>query len=459
MGEWTKDAWGLDQPMPQSPDAERAVLGSILINQNAFYRVANLTDADFSKDAHQIIYRAMCLMVEEGIPLESFLLKTELAKRGLLDAVGGVEYISSLLDTVPDIANVERYAKVVERMSKKRAGVKAGNALMRASLDPESEPEEVAAAAMASLSTQATREDAQARPLIEVLGETYDAMESLRERNLSVSLTSGWKELDDHKVFASTLSITGAPTKHGKSASMVSIAYDIARHHQPTAIFSLESSNREIALRHTSMMTKIPHSRVRDWRTFSERDYGSVADCRRATGKLPLYLTRGLRTVEDMATEIRRLKMVHGLRAVFIDYLQLAETKRYIQSREERLTEVAKVLLDVANDDDVHISALSQLNETSLDDGRRLTIGDLAYAKQMAKTARIVNLFYRPGKANPAGGKKQCLVDWQIEANNEDRTNDFTAHFDEVTQTFAEGTCEQNDCRSLRTGAIQRTLV
>lgn len=101
---------GLDRPLPQSTDAERAVLGSVLINNNAFYRVIGTIDTpDFFKDAHRTIFVAMRQLAEQGREIDLLTLKDELGKRGQLDHVGGSAYISSLVDGIPDVANVERY--------------------------------------------------------------------------------------------------------------------------------------------------------------------------------------------------------------------------------------------------------------------------------------------------------------------------------------------------------------
>jgi replicative DNA helicase len=142
----------LDRPMPQSPDAERAVLGSILLNNHAFYRVIGTIDTDdFFKDAHRTIFATMRRMAEASREIELLTLKEELAKHAILDQAGGVAYISSLIDAVPDIANVERYAKIVKEKSMLRRLIVMGNSVMRAALDAPSEPEEVLTIAEKSL--------------------------------------------------------------------------------------------------------------------------------------------------------------------------------------------------------------------------------------------------------------------------------------------------------------------
>jgi len=134
----------LDRPMPQSSDAERAVLGSILINNHAFYRVIGTIDtADFFKDAHRVIFATMRRMAERSQEIETLTLKEELVKNAQLEQAGGIAYVSSLLDSVPDVANVERYAKIVKEKSTLRRLIVMGNSVMRAALDAPSEPEDV----------------------------------------------------------------------------------------------------------------------------------------------------------------------------------------------------------------------------------------------------------------------------------------------------------------------------
>ena len=134
----------LDRQMPQSPDAERAVLGAILINNHAFYRVIGTIDTDdFFKDAHRTVFATMRRMAEQSQEIEPLTLKEELAKHAQLDQAGGVAYISALLDVVPDVANVERYAHIVKEKSMLRRLIVMGNSVMRAALDAPSEPSDV----------------------------------------------------------------------------------------------------------------------------------------------------------------------------------------------------------------------------------------------------------------------------------------------------------------------------
>src|SRR5436190_11636514 len=142
----------LDRPLPQNPEAERAVLGSILINNNAFYRVLGTIDTeDFFKDSNRSIFAAMRALAEQSREIDGLTLREELSKRLQLDAVGGTAYISALMDAVPDVANVERYARIVKEKSTLRRLIVMGNSVMRAALDAPGEPSDVLSIAEKSI--------------------------------------------------------------------------------------------------------------------------------------------------------------------------------------------------------------------------------------------------------------------------------------------------------------------
>lgn len=417
----------LDRPVPQSPDAERAVLGSVLINNNVWYRI-DLSTGDFFKDAHATIYRVMALMAEERMNIEPLTLKEELARQGLLEQVGGVAYISSLLDMVPDVANVERYSAIVKEKSQLRKLLILGNKIMRQCLDtPADTPEEIAATAMQALSPVATREDQQARPLAEVLSEAYDRQRTLAAANRSVALDIGWPTLNDLKIFYPTLILCTAERQSGKSALMASWSRNLAANGHKNVMFSLESAPREIGLRYTSMETGIPHRFMRDWRPplFTDAHHAKVAECLRTASGRGIFIGKGPHTIEEIVLEIRRLRAVHGIEAAFIDYLQLMTSSLRFERSELMFNHMAQQLLRTAMELDIAICAFSQVNKD----------GDVAYADSVEKSARVRLHFERD----------KCNVTFMVMKNNEERTEKggFPAHFDEVTMRWAEGTHEQ----------------
>jgi replicative DNA helicase len=193
----------LDRPMPQSSDAERAVLGSILINNHAFYRVIGTIDTDdFFKDAHRTIFATMRRMAERSQEIETLTLKEELSKNALLDQAGGVAYISSLLDSVPDVANVERYARIVKEKSTLRRLIVMGNSVMRAALDAPGEPEEVLNVAEKSLFQIAEG----------TVDKAFTSVDKIARRNLA----------DIEQIKRAGRSVTGIPTGYDRFNDMTS---------------------------------------------------------------------------------------------------------------------------------------------------------------------------------------------------------------------------------------------
>lgn len=449
----------LDRPVPQSPDAERAVLGSILINNRAMFRVDGIANADdFFHGGNRTIFGVMAYLISEGVVVDLLTVKEELQRIGKLDEVGGFAYITSLIDVVPDVANVERYAHFIARASKLRRILTAASNAMRAVMDA-GEPEEIAADAIDSLTPDASREDRQARQIGECIDEAYRDAEARRDQNASPALASGFPELDSFEALVpGRLVAVGAPSNHGKSALMMNLAAGFGQKGNRTLIFSLESPPKDLSWRHVASQSGVPHSRLRDWRRLGDADMPKLRQVQRDAAKLPVYLSRSLRSIDEIYAECRRVKAVRGLEVVLIDYVQLIECA---SERDEvrRLAVVSQRLLKLAIEQNLLVIILSQLNEERKKREGRLHQSDLKGARAIGESSRVVLLFQRPhadDKANPA--LRPCEVLFQVEKNNEGRTGDYPMHFDEVTQRFADGDCQTNNCRHLPRQEANKSL-
>src|SRR5712691_6663550 len=227
------DTTVLDRPLPQNPDAERAVLGSILINNNAFYRVIGLIDTeDFFKDAHRTVFSTMRALAEHSREIDLLTLKDELTKHAQLEQVGGPAYISSLSDGIPDIANVERYARIVKEKSMLRRLIVMGNSVMRAAFDAPTEPAEVLNIAEQSLYKIAEGSiDKGFVQLDRITRKNMEAIEALQHAGkLITGIPTGYDRFDE---FTSgfqnqDLIILAARPSMGKTSFMMNIAEAIA---------------------------------------------------------------------------------------------------------------------------------------------------------------------------------------------------------------------------------------
>jgi replicative DNA helicase len=404
----------LDRQMPQSPDAERAVLGAILINNHAFYRVIGTIDTDdFFKDAHRTIFGTMRRMAENSQEIETLTLKEELAKHAQLDQAGGVAYISALIDVVPDVANVERYARIVKEKSMLRRLVMMGNSVMRAALDAPSEPGDVLNIAEKSLYEIAEGStDKGFVALDRITKSNMTAIEQIHSAGkLLTGIPTGYDRFNE---FTSgfqlqDLIILAARPSMGKTSFMMNIAESIAipgkdglprsgaqRLHS-VGVFSLEMSKEQIGLRILSSESGVSNHLIRSG-MLSERNWRELAEAsaRLAKGKIYIDDTPGIDPME-MRAKARRLKMEVGLDMIMVDYLQLMAVKGKVESRQQEISQISRSLKAVAKELNVPVLSLSQLSrrpEQRAGD-HRPQLADLRESGAIEQDADVVCFIYR----------------------------------------------------------------
>jgi replicative DNA helicase len=404
----------LDRPLPQSPDAERAVLGSIIINNNAFYRVIGTIDTeDFFRDSHRTIFGTMRRLAEESREIDPLTLKEELARMGQLDQVGGTAYVTSLIDGVPDIANVERYAGIVKEKSTLRRLIVMGNSVMRAALDAPSEPAEVLNIAEKSLYEIAEGSvDKGFVGLDRITRKNMTAIEQLHEAGKLITgvptgfdrfneFTSGFQPQD--------LIIIAARPSMGKTSFMMNIAEAIAipdksgsprggaqRLHS-VGVFSLEMSKEQIGLRILSSESGVSNHLIRAG-MLSERNWRELAEASARLSKAKIYIddSPGM-DIMEMRAKARRLKMEVGLDMVMVDYLQLMSIKGKTESRNQEISQISRGLKAIAKELNVPLISLSQLSrrpEQRTGD-HRPQLADLRESGSIEQDADLVAFIYR----------------------------------------------------------------
>jgi replicative DNA helicase len=404
----------LDRPLPQSPDAERAVLGSILINNNAFYRVVGtINTEDFFKDAHRTIFTTMRSLAEHSREIDLLTVKEELSRRAMLDQVGGSAYISSLVDGIPDIANVERYARIVKEKSTLRRLIVMGNSVMRAALDPPGEPGDVLTIAEKSLYEIAEGSIERGFVALERITRTnMAAIEQLHSAGkLITGIPTGYDRFNE---FTSgfqpqDLIIIAARPSMGKTSFMMNIAEAIAipdRSGQPRSpsqrlhsvgVFSLEMSKEQIGLRMLSSESGVANHLIRAG-MLSERNWRDLAEASARLAKARIYVddTPGI-DVMELRAKARRLKMEASLDMVMVDYLQLMSVKGKVESRNQEISQISRGLKAVAKELNLPLISLSQLSrrpEQRTGD-HRPQLADLRESGSIEQDADLVAFIYR----------------------------------------------------------------
>ncbi len=405
----------LDRQLPQSPDAERAVLGAVLTNNNALYRIiGTIRTEDFFKDAHRTIFAMMLSMAERSFSIEPLTLKEELAKRMQLEQVGGVSYISSLLDVVPDVANVERYAHIVKEKSTLRRLIVMSNNVMRAALGAPNEPSDVLAIAEKSLYEigEATTEKGFVS-LEKVTRTNMAAIEQIHANpgRLVTGLPTGYDRFNEMTsgFQPADLIILAARPSQGKTSFMMNIAEALALPNDrggprcghdrlySVGVFSLEMSKEQIGLRLLSSESGVSSHLIRGG-MLSDRNWRQLIEAsgRLAKGQIYIDDTAGIDPLE-LRAKARRLKMEHGLDFIMVDYLQLMAIKGKVESRQQEVSQISRSLKAIAKELRVPLLSLSQLSRRSEQrtGDHRPQLSDLRDSGAIEQDADVVLFIYR----------------------------------------------------------------
>ncbi|HEV7919897.1 MAG TPA: replicative DNA helicase, partial [Thermoanaerobaculia bacterium] len=390
------------------------MIGSILINSNALYRVIGTIDTeDFFRDSHRTIFSAIRRLAEESRAIDTLTVREELAKHGQLEQVGGLAYVASLIDGIPDVANVERYAGIVKEKSTLRRLIVMGNSVMRAALDAPSESSEVLNIAEKSLYEIAEGSvDKGFVGLDKITRKNMTAIEQLHEAGKLITgvptgfdrfneFTSGFQPQD--------LIIIAARPSMGKTSFMMNIAEAIAipdksgnprggaqRLHS-VGVFSLEMSKEQIGLRILSSESGVSNHLIRAG-MLSERNWRELAEASARLSKAKIFIddSPGM-DIMEMRAKARRLKMEVGLDMVMVDYLQLMSVKGKTESRNQEISQISRGLKAIAKELNLPLISLSQLSrrpEQRMGD-HRPQLADLRESGSIEQDADLVAFIYR----------------------------------------------------------------
>jgi len=361
---------GVDRIPPNNLEAEMAVLGSILVDREMMSAISEmLAPPDFYAHVHETIFLALLQLYERGEPLDKITLAEELRNRSLLDKVGGLPYLNSLMDTVPTAASAEYYAQIVREKSSLRGLIHAGTQITRIGFENEEDVE-----AALDQSEQIVYEIGRRQkrgefePIYKLLKNAFEQIDrSYHSRGVRTGMTSGFRDIDQYTggFQAGNFVIVAARPAMGKTSMALSMAAAAAKEEQkPIAFFSLEMTSEELVTRLLCAEARINSQNLRRG-NIRDPEWEKISNGMSVLSQLPIYIDdSGTVTVSEIRSRCRRLQSGDGLAAVFIDYLQLVRpsgTSRS-QNRNDELSEICRVLKATAKDLQVPIIALAQLN-------------------------------------------------------------------------------------------------
>jgi replicative DNA helicase len=360
----------IDRIPPSNLEAEMALLGSILVDKEMMSTVSEIVQpSDFYASLHESIFLALFALYERGEPLDKVSLAEELKNRGMLDKIGGMAYLNSLMDTVPTAASAEYYARIVREKSSLRGLIHAGTRITQFGYESEEDvPAAIDRAEQVVYEVGNRSGHNQFASVPSLLLGVFQSLERRHEQKGDrTGVTAGFRDIDDYTAGwqPGNLIILAARPAMGKTSLALNMAVAAAKdERKPVAVFSLEMTKQELVERLLSSEAKLDASKLRRG-AIADRDWEKIGHAMGLLHELPIYLDdSGAVTVTEIRSRLRRLKSGQGLAAVFVDYLQLVRPSTLSRqaNRNEELSEICRTLKATAKDLEVPIIALAQLN-------------------------------------------------------------------------------------------------
>lgn len=441
----------MEKTLPANIEAERATLGSILLNRDAIIAVAAwLKSDDFYQEQHAWIYEAMLACYNARIPPDTRTVSDELRRRNQLDNIGGVSYLAVLVDDVPTSYHIEYYAQIVQRTALLRRLIDTGGKIASLGYNEQKDIAETLDKAEGLLFDISQRRSTQDFVHIgNIIDSYYDQINYLQEhRGEVVGVPTGFRDLDEVTggLQRSDLIILAARPGVGKTSFVMSLAYNVAMVYQSTVgVFSLEMSRDQLVQRMLAMETQIDTHKLRTGQ-IRENELQSVMDSMGRLASAPIYIedTPGL-SIMDVRSKARRLQSRAGVDLIIIDYLQLMQGRGRSENRVQEVSEISRGLKALAREINVPVIALSQLSRAV--EGRTSHVpmlSDLRESGSIEQDADIVMFIYREELYDKETDKKG-IAELHISKHRNGPTAVIPMHFNSATTRFSDLTYRTPD--------------
>ena len=392
----------VDRPLPHNLEAERAVLGAILLNAEAIHQAVEfIRDTDFFRDAHRRIFGKMLNLVERGQAIDFITVKDELGRTGDLDHVGGPAYIASLVDGLPHGVNVGDYARIVKQKSTLRSLIQSANRVLSSAYHAEEDAEVIIDEAEREIFAIAEGSIHGGFVSMRDLANASFAMveQAHARKQLITGVPTGFIELDEMMagLQPSDLIIVAGRPSMGKTSLVLNVAQHVGTKTDMTVgFFSLEMSKEQLFLRMLTSEAGIDSHRLRTG-FLGERDFPKLTTALETLGRARIFIddTASIGVLE-MRAKARRLKAEHGLDLIIIDYIQLMQGRGRFENRVTELASISRGLKGLAKELHVPVVVLSQLSRAPEQrPSKRPLLSDLRESGALEQDADVVIMIYR----------------------------------------------------------------
>ncbi|RFA30473.1 replicative DNA helicase [Alkalilimnicola ehrlichii] len=407
---------------PHSLEAEQAVLGGLLLEVRSWDNVGDrITEEDFYRRDHRLIFRGIATLAEAGQPLDVVTLSEWLRSHDLLEDAGGLAYLGALARDTPSAANIKAYADIVRERSVLRQLIRAGTEVVTQAFQPEgrdsAELLEEAERLIFEIAEQTGRHKQGFMGVKEILPQVVDRIATLYEQESEITgLPTGFNDFDrmTSGLQPGDLVIVAARPSMGKTTFAMNMAEHAALKGAPVAVFSMEMPGDSLVMRMLSSLCRVELQKIRTGR-LDDEDWPRLTGTMNLLSQAPLYIddSAGL-SPNEMRARARRLKREHGLGLIVVDYLQLMQVPGFKENRTAEISEISRGLKGMAKELDVPVIALSQLNR-SLEQrpNKRPVMSDLRESGAIEQDADLITFIYRDEVYNddsPDKGTAEIII-------------------------------------------------
>ncbi|MBI2607702.1 MAG: replicative DNA helicase [Candidatus Doudnabacteria bacterium] len=437
----------LNRMPPQNIEAEQSVLGSLLLDKDAVIKIADTCTADdFYDDKHAVIYRTILKLFDERASIDILTVSNKLDEGGHLDRIGGMSYLTTLVNAVPSSAHVVHYANIVKRKGTLRRLISQASEIVslgyQEGIDLETILDE-AEQKLFAVSQKSLKQNFV--PISEILHETFDRLDELhRDKGKLRGLPTGFNDLDNKLggLQKSDLVILAARPSMGKT----SLALDMVRNaaitsKHPVAVFSLEMSKDQLVDRLLAAEADVDLWKMRTGRLSDigpDNDFERIGHALGRISEAPIYIDdSGTLNIMELRTKARRLQAEHDLDLIIVDYLQLMQG-RSSENRVQEVSEISRSLKALARELNVPVLALSQLSRAVEQRGgdKKPQLSDLRESGSIEQDADVVMFIYRDEMYTGADSRKPHIADILIRKHRNGPTGEVELFFDAEKTSF-----------------------
>lgn len=442
----------VDRIPPQNLDAEQAILGSLMVDRELVPVISELVlKSDFYAPHHATIYDALISLYDRGEPIDKVSVAEELRRRKMLDEVGGVDFISQLLNTVPTSASAEYYARVVAEKAVLRSLITAGGRIAVMGFEQPEDVEDALDRCEQMIFEIGRRQSGGFTLVRDLLKPAFEQIDKLYHQRGSVTgVPSGFRRLDQFTTGfqPGELVIIAARPSMGKTSLCLNIAMNAAKGAgKSVAVFSLEMSNDQLVQRLLSTEAKIDAQSLRSG-NIKDKEWGDITHAMGVLAEVPIYIDDSAAlTVSEVRSRSRRLAAQFGLDMIAIDYLQLLRsTNARVTNRVEIIDEICRNLKALAKELKVPVIALAQLNRSpeSRNDKRPL-LSDLRESGGIEQEADVVAFIYRDDYYNPPTPENENIAEIHIAKQRNGPTGMVQLRFDKRFTSFSDLDSEHSE--------------